>query len=402
MKIALWLGLASAFALGLGRFAYALLLPPMQGSLGWSYTLAGSLNTANAFGYLVGALLAPAAFARWGAARTLVLACWLGAFFLILSAAAQTPLPAMLARLGSGVASALSFVAGGLLVARVAALQPQASGWMLGIYYAGPGAGIVVATATIPLCLSTTALTSMQGWQLGWVWLAALSALTGLALSSQTSSLARLQPQTTKTSNPLDVARWHTLRPLLAAFLSYLMFGLGYIGYMTFALALLKEQGHPPTLVYAFFMALGIGAMLSSRLWAQLLARHRNGWPMAALNGLLALATALPAVTQWLPALFFSGALFGAVFLSVVASTTALVRHNLPAEHWTAGITAFTVIFAAGQIVGPTLTGWVSDWQGSLQAGLLVSASILALGAAIALRQRALLPEEAPRPAPPK
>ena len=390
VSLALWLGLASAFALGLGRFAYALLLPPMQDSLGWSYTVAGSLNTANALGYLIGALLAPAAFKRWGAARTLVIACWVGALFLILSSAAHTVILAMLARLGSGLASALSFVAGGLLVARLAAMQPQASGWMLGIYYAGPGAGIVLATGTIPVWLNTLDVQGLQNWQLGWVWLAILSTMIGFALATKVPALAQLEPRIRTTSEAIQGARWQTLRPLRAGLLSYLMFGLGYIGYMTFSLALLKAQGQPPVMVYAFFMILGVGAMLSSRLWAQLLARHRNGWPMAVLNGLLALATLLPAVTEWLPALLFSGLLFGAVFLSVVASTTALVRHNLPTEQWTAGITAFTVIFALGQIVGPTLTGWVSDWQNSLQAGLLVSAAVLALGSAIALRQRAI------------
>ena len=54
-------------------------------------------------------------------------------------------------------------------------------------------------------------------------------------------------------------------------------------------------------------------------------AAGRGGGPLALLNGLLALATALPLLVGGLPAIFVSGALVGAVFLSVVASTTALV-----------------------------------------------------------------------------
>jgi len=82
--------------------------------------------------------------------------------------------------------------------------------------------------------------------------------------------------------------------------------------------------------------------------------------------------------------------LFGGVFLSVVASTTALVRHNLPAAAWPAGIAAFTIVFAAGQIVGPTLVGWVADGAGGLARGLVLSAGVLAFGALLASRQRAL------------
>ncbi len=136
----------------------------------------------------------------------------------------------------------------------------------------------------------------------------------------------------------------------------------------------------------------------SSWLWAGLLQRHRDGRPLARLNGLLGVATALPvlaaAVDGAAALVWLSGLLFGAVFLSVVASTTAFVRHNLPAAAWPAGISAFTILFAAGQIVGPGLTGLVADATGGGVAGLTralaVSAALLLLGAALASRQRAL------------
>jgi MFS family permease len=111
---------------------------------------------------------------------------------------------------------------------------------------------------------------------------------------------------------------------------------------------------------------------------------------MARLNALLGLATVLPALTAWWPAVLASGLLFGGVFLSVVASTTALVRHNLPAAQWAAGISAFTVVFAFGQIVGPTVVGWIADGEGGLARGLIFSAVALWLGAGFALRQKAL------------
>ena len=59
LTLAILLSLAAAVSLGITRFAYGLLLPPMRADLGWTYTLAGSMNTANAFGYFVGALCTP-------------------------------------------------------------------------------------------------------------------------------------------------------------------------------------------------------------------------------------------------------------------------------------------------------------------------------------------------------
>ncbi len=98
----------------------------------------------------------------------------------------------------------------------------------------------------------------------------------------------------------------------------------------------------------------------------------------------------LPALTQSWPVVLVSGLLFGGVFLSLVASTTALVRHNLPQGAWAAGISAFTTVFAAGQIVGPTVVGWIADGPGGLARGLVFSAMALWLGAVLAWRQKAL------------
>ena len=64
--------MAAAVSLGLTRFAYALLLPPMRDDLSWTYTLAGSMNTFNALGYLMGALMTPRILKLWGAVPVLI------------------------------------------------------------------------------------------------------------------------------------------------------------------------------------------------------------------------------------------------------------------------------------------------------------------------------------------
>jgi predicted MFS family arabinose efflux permease len=159
---------------------------------------------------------------------------------------------------------------------------------------------------------------------------------------------------------------------------------------MTFIVSLLRERGVPPGQVVGFYVLLGLAVVASSWLWAGLLQRWRGGGPLALLNALLALATLLPVASARPAAVFASGLLFGAVFLSVVASTTAFVRHNLPPTAWPSGIAAYTIVFAAGQIVGPMFTGWVSDGGGGLARGLAVSAALLAAGALLAALQKPL------------
>jgi predicted MFS family arabinose efflux permease len=174
------------------------------------------------------------------------------------------------------------------------------------------------------------------------------------------------------------------------ALAGYALFGMGYIGYMTFVIALLREQGASAGFITLFYALLGVACVASSRLWAGLLDRYRGGQPQALLNGLLGVATLLPVLSPSAPVALVSGVLFGGVFLSVVASTTALVRHNLPPACWAQGISMFTIVFAAGQIVGPTVTGWISDGPGGLARGLVASAITLWAAAVLASRQHSL------------
>jgi predicted MFS family arabinose efflux permease len=160
---------------------------------------------------------------------------------------------------------------------------------------------------------------------------------------------------------------------------------------MTFVIALLRELGLSIRLVQGFYLLLGTAVLASSFIWANLMQRWRGGQLLALLNGLLACATLLPVLSVHPLWVLVSGGLFGAVFLALVASTTALVRHNLPAAAWPAGIAAFTVVFAGGQIVGPGLVGWLADSSGGgLRQGFAASAAFLAIGALFAWRQKPL------------
>ncbi|MDR3489447.1 MAG: YbfB/YjiJ family MFS transporter, partial [Bradyrhizobium sp.] len=47
-RLILILSLAPTVGLGIGRFAYSLVLPDMRDALGWSYSAAGFMNTINA------------------------------------------------------------------------------------------------------------------------------------------------------------------------------------------------------------------------------------------------------------------------------------------------------------------------------------------------------------------
>lgn len=390
---ALALSLAAAVSLGITRFAYGLLLPAMRADLGWSYTLAGAMNTVNALGYLFGALLTPRLMSRFGPGPLLLWGALMASVSMALTGFVTGAAPLLAQRLLAGVASAFVFISGGLLAARLATLQPGRAGLLIGLYYGGTGLGIVVSALLVPAVLGWA-----QGVEHGWAW--AWWALAAVCLGATAAlhwSSRLLHKQEQVSEHPRwgapDLAAKTTFewRPLGFALAGYTLFGVGYIGYMTFVIALLREQGASGAAVTLFYALLGLAVLLSSRIWAGLLDRARGGQALATLNALLGLATILPALTSAWPVVLASGLLFGAVFLSVVASTTALVRHNLPQASWPAGISAFTIVFAGGQIVGPTIVGWIADGPGGLARGLVFSAGALWLGAVLASRQKPLV-----------
>ena len=391
LLLALALALGAAVAIGVTRFAYGLLLPPMRADLGWSYTLAGAMNTANAVGYLLGALCAPVVMRLLGLTRVFLLGALLGSVFMGLSGFFTAPMPLMLQRLLAGVASAFVFVAGGLLVARLAATEPKQGGLLLGLFYGGSGLGIVVSALLVPAVLDA-AEAQTHGWAWAWwalafVCLVATGVLAGSARALQQVSDQAESANATATSTPQRPFVWREFSYALAG---YGLFGVGYIGYMTFVIALLREQGAGGAYVTVFYALLGLAVAGSSRVWAKWLDRFKGGQVLATNNALLGLATVLPALTSAWPMVMLSGLVFGGVFLSAAASTTAMVRHNLPPSAWGTGISAFTVVFAVGQIVGPTMVGWIADGPGGLPRGLMYSAVALWLGALLAWRQRAI------------
>ena len=388
--LALALSLGAAVSLGITRFAYGLLLPVMKSDLAWSYTLAGAMNTVNAAGYLLGALVTPWLLKRLGAARVLLWGAVLASVFMALSGFFIDAAPLLLQRLLAGVASAFVFIAGGLLAARLGTRAPQQAGLLLGLYYGGVGWGIALSALGVPLLLEA-ARGVAHGWAWAW-WGMALLCLVATAVLAWPARILQKQElvaQTGQAPEPHLIKKisWRSMAWALAG---YTLFGVGYIGYMTFVIALLREQGASAGAVTLFYTLLGLAVVASARIWARLLDRAQGGGALALLNALLGVATVLPALTAAWPVVLASGLLFGAVFLSLVASTTAFVRHNLPSAQWAAGISAFTIVFAFGQIVGPTVVGWIADGPGGLARGLIYSAAALWRGALVAWRQRPL------------
>jgi len=369
-RLILILSLAPTIGLGIGRFAYSLVLPDMRDTLGWSYSAAGFMNTINAAGYLVGALLASrlirrfglAAAVRWGTlAAVLSLAlCAISGNFFVLS----------LARLLAGLGAAAGFVGGGALAATIAQSRPERANFLLSLFYAGPGIGILSSGLVAPFVLQAFGPGS---WWIVW-W-----AMTLLSVAMAVPLL--LAPLNTSASLGEAAPAPFAIRPVLIYLVGYFLFGAGYIAYMTFMIAYVRDGGGGPTAQSAFWSLIGLSAFVTPWVWRRVLALDRGGLATTIILGTNAIGAALPIFGHSTALLAISALVFGVAFFAVVGSTTAFVRFNYPPAQWPAGIAAMTIAFGIGQTLGPIAVGAVTDAFGSLSHALNVSAAMLAVGA---------------------
>jgi predicted MFS family arabinose efflux permease len=177
------------------------------------------------------------------------------------------------------------------------------------------------------------------------------------------------------------VAAKFAVRPILIYLAGYFLFGAGYIAYMTFMIAYVRDAGGGALAQSAFWCMIGASAFVTPWVWRGVLARDRGGVSTAMILGVNATGAALPLFghsTAWLAT---SALVFGVSFFAVVGSTTAFVRFNYPPAAWPTAIAAMTIAFGVGQTLGPTATGAITDALGSLSYALSAGAAMLALAA---------------------
>jgi len=375
--LALGVTVTNSFA----RFAYGLILPAMKSEMAWTYAQAGWLNTANALGYIVGAVITMLFIGR----RSPTL---LFAFGLITTTIAllATGLNAALWwqtmwRILAGLFGAMSFSTAGVLVAGLFKDSPRHNALAIAILFGtGGGIGIVLAGAALPGMLDHYGNSS---WPMAWVAVGAVS-VSFLPLSLWAAAQLSVPVQIQSKAPALPIRR------ILAQMAGYAGFGLGYIVYLTFLSAWMTEQSASAGFISAVWVLLGLCICISPLVWRPILARHASGVPLAMILSCIALGSALPVLWPGSLSLLISAVVFGLSVFMAPSAVTNFTRQNLQPESWGQAISLFTVIFAVAQTLGPYGAGLVGDLSHNIGTGLLVAAALLLIGAVIAWTQKPL------------
>lgn len=356
--------LAMAAGIGIGRFVYTPILPPMVEALALSQSQAGLIASANFVGYFAGALLA--ALRLPGSRRPWLL----GALALNVLCLAAMGLTAsltlfLLLRLVAGIVSAFILIFASALVLDRLAITGRSA--LSAVHFAGVGSGIAASAALVA---------TLSDWRIMWFASAALALAASLAVWTMVPAD---DPAATAT-------RTHGQTNLGARFLviaaAYGLFGFGYIITATFIVAMVRGSKEIAALEPYIWVMFGLAAVPSVALWTHLGQRWGilTAYAVAAIIEAIGVAASALWVTS--ASVILSSILVGGTFMGLTALGLIAARREGSGDP-RGRIALVTASFSAGQILGPVFAGHVYDLTGSFAGPFWSAAAALAAAAAL-------------------
>jgi predicted MFS family arabinose efflux permease len=368
--------IAIAAALGIGRFVYTPILPPMIEALGLSKSEAGLIASANFFGYLIGAMLA--AMPRLAGSRRLWLLGSLAASGITTAGMGltQTLTAFLVLRFVGGAASAFVLILASTLV--LERLAQAGRGELSALHFAGVGTGIAISAALVAGLLGLG-----QSWRSLWL------ASGGLSLLALLAAALLLPNFTAPTAQEGDQASSRTGSVindgLLRLVIAYGLFGFGYIVTATFLVAIVRATPAIHTLEPVIWIVFGVAAAPSVALWTRI--GTLLGVPATFAIACIVEAAGVLASVAWPSVLgvFLAAILVGGTFMGLTALGLVGARVRTTGDPRRA-LALMTGAFGLGQIVGPAFAGIASDRLGSFTAPSIVAALALVAAALLAAR----------------
>ncbi len=361
--------LATAAAIGIGRFVYTPILPPMAEALRLSTSEAGLIASANFLGYLIGGVLVGMPTLP-GSRRGWLLGSLALSALTTAGMGFSQALPSFLVlRFAGGAASAFVLIIASTIV--LEHLAEVSRRGLSALHFAGVGSGIAVSAALVAGLLEFG-----QSWRVLWLASGALSGAMLLAVALLLPSRSALRapgPQAHAALGP-------SLRRLVIA---YGLFGFGYIITTTFLVVIVRTTPAIRALEPVIWIVFGVAAAPSIVLWTRIAARL--GIPAAfALASVIEALGVLASVAWPTPGgILLSAILVGGSFMGLTA--LGLIRaRDLASGDPRRALALMTVAFGVGQIIGPYFAGVVFDRLGSFTVPSLAAVAALLVAAVLA------------------
>lgn len=383
------LGFLIIFAcIGLGRYAYTMLLPSMQAGLGLPDDRMGFIGTGNFCGYLLAVVLAPRLIRRFRPRRVIaggLALITLALFGISISRGFLLPLSLyFLVGMGTGFANIPTMA----LISHW--FRSEQRGRAAGLMIGGNGAAIMLAGVLVPQLNRSF---GADGWRAGWLLLAAVALLvTALASWLVRNSPAELgleplgRPLPPSPDQLVPRERQGDGALLVRLGLLYLAFGATFMVYGTFIVTtMVREYGFSESRAGIYWSWAGFFSLFSGVLFGTLSDRIGRRHGLALVFTVLTASYLLAGLKLGSAGLILSIILYGSAVFAIPAIMAAAVGDYLGLSRAASAFATITIFFAAGQTIGPATAGLIAKASGTFTHAYLSAALITAAAAIFSL-----------------
>lgn len=364
--------LAVFAALGLGRLGYTSILPAMQDSLRLTNAQTGALQSWNLIGYLSVVVFAGLLASRLGPRKVVCVSLLISGLGLVLTGLVPSYEGARMGRLLAGIGGAGANVPAMALVSAWFGVRRR--GLAAGAAVAGSSVGLMVTGPLVPFLLGMGG--PQEGWRICWYVLGGtafvVAGLCAIFLRNRPEEMC-LQPvgdgagtlRVSQVRAAASVVSWAMVwrsRLLWHLAAIYFAFGFSYIIYATFFIRyLVKEMNLSKSEAGSVWFWVGVVSGISGFVWGAVSDKWGRRAGLVCVFALQGSSFLVIGMWRELTAVWMSAALFALTAWSIPALMAALSGDVFGTRLAPSALGLMTIVFGAGQALGPWLAGRIAD-----------------------------------------
>ena len=357
---------------GVARFSYTSLLPSMLADNTLSLTFSGILASINYVGYLSGSIFAifikdintKVKYFRLG-----IILCILTTIIMGVTTNENLWL---LGRVIAGFGAAMALVVGAAIVMTKLNFQDKTKA--MGIYFSG--IGIALASSDI---ISRYVL-SFSSWQNSWIVLT----FCAIAVAAYPLYILSFDKEISQKNEKHPFNKAHFSPFVVVLIVAYFTEGVGFVIQGTFLPTILKSIEGLESVAGLSWLLVGLAGIPSSIIWMRLAHKYGSVNIIIIAMSLQIVGILIPTFSTNMYLNLFSGILYGATFVGLVALFMNL-GGKLAASNPVMLMGALTTAYGIGQVTAPLYAVSLTHLTGNYNYALYLTAAIVLFGVLILL-----------------
>ena len=367
---------ALTIAVGIGRFSYTPILPYMISELNLTTTEAGLIASSNYLGYLLGSLIPIFPQFPKNIRSIFIYSIFISIISLFAMGLTNTFEVFMLIRFIHGVFSAFVLILGTSLI--VSHVQKKGKLFLGTAHFSGVGLGMALSAIVVSYLgfLNFT-------WDELWFSIGILAIMLSFQIIKYTPIQKAEVKYNLKSKNKTNLG-------FSLITISYGLYGFGYVAFGTFISTMSRlTPGLEKTEPYVWFVV-GVTGIPSVFFWNWFGSKIGNDIGLFLANLILGLGVLFSVLINNEFGIFISCILFGLSFVPIT-SMCLLEGQKRFSGSFIVSTAILTFSFSIGQMIGPYLSGILTDYYGSFFFSMIISGIILIFGSLLMINPNRFL-----------